>query len=531
MSGYQIIVGLLVFFSAAAATAGPTYYVSNAGNDSADGLSPKTAWKTVNKVNSTVRTTSANVYFRAGDVWHDQQLRINWAGTATDPAIIDAYHLVDGRAVTGPGKLRKPEINGTFEATCRAAKNCQLHNSRAVPSSMWHGLVVVGADNVTVRNLRLRDSAGAGITFREGSSYRNILIENNDLAHWARGLIRANRVSQLVIRGNVADQGNYCHRDKYSQCPGPGWPAGIVVVDSKPAHALLENNTVTRNFGEGLSCLRSSHVIIRGNRAGNSRSSLYYLDNCNDSVVESNIAWADPTKRWHWTGKGQEGIAMAAEDYPKSSTTGNTVNNIIRNNLIAGLGACFRIGMDERSRAAGVKIGGKIYGNTCMGIQGFAFLNRLSDLNVERLIVSNNIFHSTNGSNGPCRNDATVVTMRSNLWNTKPDASCRGSGDVVGDPKVQGSGWATKSFDNPPRVADFQLRSGSVAQGRGVSLTASAANLAKMVAAPLVAVPCRRFDTTEMSLDFNCTVRPARPNLGALESGNLLVPQAPVLWF
>jgi hypothetical protein len=531
MSGYKTILGLLLYACAAAATAGPVYYVSSAGSDSNNGLSPATAWKTVNKVNSSVRSTSANVYFRAGDVWHDQQLRINWAGTASDPVIIDAYHVVDGRVVHGPGKLRKPEINGTFEAACRAAKNCQLQNSRAVPSSTWHGLVVIGGNNVTVRNLRLRDSAGAAITFQEGSSYRNILIENNDIAHWARGLIRANRVSQLVIRGNTAHEGNYCDRDDYSQCSGPGWAAGIVVVDSKPAHALLENNTVTRNFGEALSCLRSSHVIIRGNRAGNSRSSLYYLDNCNDSVVESNIAWSDPTKRWHFTGRGQDGIAMVSEDYTKSSTTGNTVNNIVRNNLIAGLGACFRIGMDKRAREAGLRVGGKIYGNTCMGTQGFAFLNNLPDRNIERLVVSNNIFHSSNGTNGPCRNASSIIQMRSNLWNSAPSSSCRGSGDVVGDPRVQGSGWSSKSFDNPPRMADFQLKSGSIALSKGVSLTAKAANIANLVAAPLVSVPCRRFDTTEMSLDFNCTVRPSRPSLGALESGSVMVPQAPVLWF
>ncbi|MFU8815354.1 MAG: hypothetical protein ACNA7W_08405, partial [Pseudomonadales bacterium] len=128
------------------------YYVSNAGSDSNNGLTPATAWKTVNKVNSTVRQQGADVYFRAGDVWHDQQLRINWSGSASDPAVIGAYHMSNGKVVYGPGSLRKPEINGTFDAACRANKSCAIDSSRAVPSSGWQGLVVINGNNVTVRN-------------------------------------------------------------------------------------------------------------------------------------------------------------------------------------------------------------------------------------------------------------------------------------------------------------------------------------------------------------------------------------------
>lgn len=528
MSGYKIILGLLVFICTAAAHAGPVYYVSNGGNDSNNGLSPDTAWRTVNKVNSTVRTTGADVYFRAGDTWNNQQLLIRWAGTASDPAIVGAYHVSNGRAVFNQGNLRKPEINGTFEAACRQARNCSLDGGNAVPSSTWAGLVVIGGSNVTVENLRLRDSAGAAVTFDHSSTRRNIVIQNLDIAHWARAIINAKNVQNIVIRNNVANGGNYCDRDDYSACSGVWWAAGIYVSDSPNAHALLENNTVTQSYGEGVSCLRASHVIIRGNRVGNLRSTGLYLDNCSHSVIEKNIAWSDPTLRWHWRGSGQEGIGLAVEDY--SNNAMESVGNIIRNNLVSGNGSCIRIDMDTRSKERGRRVGAKIYGNTCMGNQSLAFNNFLSDRNVERLEVANNIFHSS--GTGVCRNNApSRVSFRNNVWNRAPGSNCSGSGQIVGDPRVQGSGWAAKSFDNPPRVADFQLRSDSPARRRGANLSAPLALASSLSVASRVAMPCRTFDSNELRLDFRCATRSSTPNVGALEDGTTSAPQAPVLWY
>jgi parallel beta-helix repeat protein len=528
MSGFKIILGLLLFISTAAAYAGPVYYVSAAGNDSNNGLSPATAWRTVNKVNATVRTTGADVYFRAGDTWNNQQLNIRWGGTASDPAIVGAYHVSNGAVRFNQGDLRKPEINGTFESACRQARNCQLDNRNAVPSSTWAGLVVIAGSNVTVENLRLRDSAGAAVTFEHSSTRRNIVIQNLDIAHWARAIINAKNVQSIVIRNNVANGGNYCDRDDYTACAGVWWAAGIYISDSRNAHALLENNTVTQNYGEGVSCMRSSHVIIRGNRVGNLRSTGLYLDNCSHSVVEQNIAWSDPTRSWHWRGSGQEGIGLAVEDYRSGAM--DSVGNIIRNNLVAGTGSCIRVDMDSASKEQGRRVGAKIYGNTCMGNQSLAFNNFLSDRNVDRLEVRNNIFHS--GTSGVCRNNSpNSASFRNNVWNQAPGSNCSGSGQVVADPRVQGSGWTSKSFDNPPRVADFQLRSDSPARLRGMALGAPLTLADNLPISSRVAMPCRTFDKNELRLDYRCTVRPSTPNIGALEDGSTSSPQAPVLWY
>lgn len=53
---------------------GKIYYVSNNGDDSRDGLSPETAWKTIGKLNATIFVKGSVVLFERGGVWNKQGL-------------------------------------------------------------------------------------------------------------------------------------------------------------------------------------------------------------------------------------------------------------------------------------------------------------------------------------------------------------------------------------------------------------------------------------------------------------------------
>ncbi len=48
---------------------GTTYYVSNSGDDDADGMTPETAWKTIDRVNRSWFRKGDGVLFRRGDLW------------------------------------------------------------------------------------------------------------------------------------------------------------------------------------------------------------------------------------------------------------------------------------------------------------------------------------------------------------------------------------------------------------------------------------------------------------------------------
>ncbi|MDN5205408.1 right-handed parallel beta-helix repeat-containing protein [Fulvivirgaceae bacterium BMA10] len=83
---------------------GINYYVSNAGNDSNDGLTPKTAWKTSARVQQHSNFEPGDmVLFRRGDTFDKLTLDKAGNGTVDEPIIFGAY---------GNEDLDRPIING-----------------------------------------------------------------------------------------------------------------------------------------------------------------------------------------------------------------------------------------------------------------------------------------------------------------------------------------------------------------------------------------------------------------------------------
>lgn len=75
---------------AAASTGAPVYYVSPTGNDSADGLTPATAWATLDKVNATTYAPGTQVLLERGGEWRGQ-LVASSSGAAGEPIVYGAY--------------------------------------------------------------------------------------------------------------------------------------------------------------------------------------------------------------------------------------------------------------------------------------------------------------------------------------------------------------------------------------------------------------------------------------------------------
>ncbi|HEX5234672.1 MAG TPA: choice-of-anchor D domain-containing protein [Silvibacterium sp.] len=99
---------LSVFLSGTGASSsgpgsGTTYYVSNCGtvgNDSNDGTSPSTAWKTIAKVNSSTFKPGDNIDFRDGCTWREQ-LTLPSAGTASNPITIGTFGSGTAPVISG----------------------------------------------------------------------------------------------------------------------------------------------------------------------------------------------------------------------------------------------------------------------------------------------------------------------------------------------------------------------------------------------------------------------------------------------
>ena len=85
---------------------GTVYYVSNAGDDNNDGLTPETAWRSLVKVNATSLLPGDAVRFRRGDVWRDVPLKLNSSGTSQSPILFGAY-----------GSGNKPRLLGSNQVS------------------------------------------------------------------------------------------------------------------------------------------------------------------------------------------------------------------------------------------------------------------------------------------------------------------------------------------------------------------------------------------------------------------------------
>ena len=101
------------------------YYVSAAGNDDAKGVSPSSAWQTIDKVNSFFSNIGPgdSILFRRGDTFYGG-LVINRSGDYENSIVLSAYGSGEKPVITGFTTLSnwKPKGNSIWEAAVPAAK-------------------------------------------------------------------------------------------------------------------------------------------------------------------------------------------------------------------------------------------------------------------------------------------------------------------------------------------------------------------------------------------------------------------------
>ncbi len=515
-----------------------TYYVdATFGSDANSGLSPSQAWQSLGKVNGTVRGAGDDVLLRSGRIFHDQSMSIGWSGTESDWVNIGCFTVnTSGTAAECSASDPKPEINGTLEPHCAQADTCVRNRSGAVPSTEYGGLIEVWGNYIAVRNLTLRDSGGRAIALNSDVTQprHHFIVENIVANHLSTDIITiGTHYKHGIVRNVTASEYGLCELYRYSQCIGVGWPGGIVVFDSPNSMILIENNLVHDGFGEAYDCLRSSHVVMRGNRGGNVHSNPYYLDHCSNSVVENNIAWGDLSGRWG-ANRAFAGVNVHNEDYGNLSTLRSSINNIIRNNLITGVGYCLDSGQFDGSIQRGFQVGFHFYGNTCVGLQR-RNVSIYSTTNVDRILIQNNIFHSPGSMEGSCSvPNSSSIQFESNLWGDDGYASakCNSSTDLRQDPLLVNSlaSFAQLNSTNLPRASSFALLTNSPALGRGTPVNTGGPLLIADLIPFDSLVKDVRCEVSAVGLlqDFYCVNRKEPPSLGALDRAKY-PPRPPVV--
>jgi hypothetical protein len=137
---------MFLFFSGAVASAQSTYYFSANGNDSADGLTPATAFKSLYIANTLTLTPGDKILLERGSVWRGERLAlINAAGTTDKPISIGTYGTGDKPTIYG-----SVPVSNSGWTPVPNSPNVYSRTLSTIPTAMY-------ADNKFLQNIGLTD--------------------------------------------------------------------------------------------------------------------------------------------------------------------------------------------------------------------------------------------------------------------------------------------------------------------------------------------------------------------------------------
>jgi hypothetical protein len=430
------------------------YYVSNSGNDSWNGLSDATAWKTIEKINGFKFSVGDDVYFKCGDEWKPStHFSVKWSGNETNQAIIGAYYVENGLIKTdGCGSFERPIIEGLMKNgpgdTLEMAGGVPDSNSAAMIDVVYeYGKTNIYKRNITVQDFHILNSNGVGVKLF-GVDYGNIKrvkVENCMSSGIIMKLANINYSRKEVIP--TYDENNIggstksiiedCEVTEDNLGPRKFYTnngAGIVAVQSR--NVLIRRNYVHEGYGEAIGVYNNNGIYdhigystVEDNVVFDMYNANIYFSNTNHNIARRNLVYSTGNPRFATLKTGDDrawggsGIGIANEEGDSSQEARQSDYNYVYNNMVANTGACFGIGTqwdDESDIISNVKF----FNNICVGNRnGFGigptgFINRGNNNEIK-----NNIFLMTEDSEYQFRGYAPSkgISIDYNLYSSNPN--------------------------------------------------------------------------------------------------------------
>jgi len=434
---------LVVATVATASGYAATYYVRADGDDTRDGLTHDNAWRSLAKVNAYRFSPGDDVLFLEGSTWTGQ-LIVDWSGTAEEPVVVGAYHLVQGAPARGV-QSQRPVIDGTD----------------TVPQQ-FDGLVRVKGNYVQIENLAVVNSEGRAIQF-EDSDYgvvKGCLTRNS-----FKSGIKFIRSDYALVQGNVVTRAGVAWPEV-----GGVWGGAIELVASNDG--AVRQNQVLEVYGEGINANHgSTRAVIEENRVFAARAVGIYVDAAPTTTVRRNIVLGTSnTEFWRTARSVGAGIALNNEDYHYAVKGGELPSDVqsrqakVYENLVAGA-------------SSGIGIWGQFAESTFDDV--LVFNNTLVDNETQLALrdkpktggkLVNNIFLSVSPDTGDTDNTALRgMTARANYFSRgAPGGDFTGVGALyAGLTLKRMSGWRAATDAMALDWGDFALQAGSTVIGVG----------------------------------------------------------------
>ncbi len=291
---YLITVAFL-FIALNANSQSKIYFVSSAGNDDQSGLSIKTAWRTIEKVNQITFQAGDRILFESGGIWKGQ-LKPQGSGEEGKPIILSSYGG-DARPVFNIGRSEGAGIRLTNQSYWEIS-NMEITSGAAPESGIGRqGIVAVakGEDqrvkHIVIRNCFIHDiwgqlggnteyvgyySCGILVNIQRDrnrdrsrpvtTTIDDVLIENNRIERFDKcGIISWGPVNNVIVRNNVMDN-----------------LGGDGIFVNGTYRGIIEYNLVKR------SCMRSGNPDLPGGKDWWPHTAAIWIQNAIETIMQFN---------------------------------------------------------------------------------------------------------------------------------------------------------------------------------------------------------------------------------------------------
>ncbi len=276
------------------------YYVSSAGNDSANGLSSSTPWKTISKVNSAFSTLNPGdrILFRKGDTFYGS-LKVAKSGTSGSPIVIGAYGSGANPIISGFNTISDWSSygNGIYSKSisCESSPNMVTVNGVNTPIGRWPNTGFLSIDS-HVSNTSITDSelpsspdwTGAEVVIRK----RSYIWDRNKITDHSGNTIRYTSGSYYDV---VDGFGYFIQNDiKTLDQTGEWYYNGSTLYMYFGSGGPGNNTVKVSTVDQLVNILNYSYITIEniqfegGNKYGIqiSNSSYITVQNCNINFME-----------------------------------------------------------------------------------------------------------------------------------------------------------------------------------------------------------------------------------------------------
>lgn len=273
--------------------------------------------------------SGGTVLIRGGTYPQIKTLRISRSGAGGDArVVIAAYQNEPVKIVGSVGNTIDiyasfVTLSGLEITQASAATNDPRTDPEAKKPAGGHGILIWKARDVTVSGCTIHHVWGSGI-----------FVGSNDYD----GEKKTSSTMNLLIEGNTVH--HTCRSNQ--QRTAKGW--GQAISSFFSVGTVIRNNTVYKNWGEGVNLCGNDRAVAEGNVISDNYSVNLYIDYATNATVRGNLLYtSEDTDRmgffpyWSKTKAPGNGILLANERTGGQTNAGHKIYNNISINCGSGV--------------------------------------------------------------------------------------------------------------------------------------------------------------------------------------------------